>query len=91
MPKAGSSPSRPTGLVVPSNAVDTDGGAAWVLRVDGRQDREGARSPIGLRDPQTERVQLAGGVEAGDVLLRGAGPGHHAGHAGQLRRARAPR
>jgi hypothetical protein len=30
---------------------------------------------LGLRDPRTERVQIAAGVNDGDVLLRGAAQG----------------
>jgi RND family efflux transporter MFP subunit len=64
---------RAEGLVVPANAVNTQG-AAWVLRVaDGRTERVDVT--LGLRDPRTERVQIAAGVTEGDTLLRGAAQG----------------
>jgi RND family efflux transporter MFP subunit len=58
------------GPIAPADAVSTQDGEAWVLRV-----REGAaeRVPVtvGLRDERTERVLITSGVEPGDVLLRG--------------------
>jgi membrane fusion protein (multidrug efflux system) len=63
-----------SGLVVPVNAVNMTTGAPWVLRVkDGKTER--VNVSLGLRDDRTERVQLTAGVEAGDVLLRGAAQG----------------
>jgi membrane fusion protein (multidrug efflux system) len=64
-----------TGLVVPSNAVNTtDPSMTWVLRVtDGKTERVGVT--LGLRDPRSERVNVASGVNDGDVLLRGAAQG----------------
>jgi RND family efflux transporter MFP subunit len=62
------------GVVVPANAVNTTGETAWVLRVtDGIAER--VPVSLGLRDPRTERVQVASGIEAGDTLLRGAAQG----------------
>jgi RND family efflux transporter MFP subunit len=64
---------RAEGLVVPANAVNTQG-SPWVLRVaDGRTERLDVT--LGLRDPRTERVQIASGVNEGDTLLRGAAQG----------------
>jgi membrane fusion protein (multidrug efflux system) len=62
------------GLVVPTNAVNTTDEAPWVLRVNnGKAERVPVK--LGLRDPRTERVQIAEGVYEGDVLLRGASQG----------------
>jgi hypothetical protein len=62
------------GVVVPATAVNTTGEAPWVLRVtDGIAER--VPVSLGLRDPRTERVQVASGIEAGDTLLRGAAQG----------------
>lgn len=63
-----------TGPVVDENAVNTTGEQAWVLKVvDGKTER--VNVTVGLRDPQTERLQLTSGVTAGDILLRGASQG----------------
>jgi membrane fusion protein, multidrug efflux system len=62
------------GLVVPVNAVNTTGAMPWTLRVkSGKTERVDVQ--LGLRDPRTERVQIASGVNEGDVLLRGAAQG----------------
>jgi len=62
------------GLVVPTNAVNTTDETPWVLRVNnGKAERVPVK--LGLRDPRTERVQIAEGVYEGDVLLRGASQG----------------
>jgi RND family efflux transporter MFP subunit len=63
-----------TGLVVPSNAVNTTGGAPWVIRVRGGK-TERVTVSVGLRDPRSERVQIVSGVNDGDTLLRGAAQG----------------
>jgi RND family efflux transporter MFP subunit len=63
-----------TGLVVPSNAVNTAGGSPWVLRASGGR-TEKVTVTIGLVDPRTEQTQIVGGVSEGDVLLRGAAQG----------------
>jgi RND family efflux transporter MFP subunit len=71
------------GLIAPSNAVNTTGEAAWVLRVnDGRTEKVEVR--VGLIDPRTERLQIASGVNEGDVLLRGAAQGITPGTAVQV-------
>jgi membrane fusion protein (multidrug efflux system) len=58
-------------LVVPSSAVNTGSKEPWVLRIkDGKAER--VTVGLGLRDDQTERVELASGVQAGDQLLVGA-------------------
>ena len=62
------------GLVIPLNAVNTSGATPWVLRVsEGKTERVDVQ--LGLRDPRTERVQLASGASEGDKLLRGAAQG----------------
>lgn len=58
------------GLVVPANAVNTESGAPWVLRVSGGK-AEKVNVAVGLRDERTERVLITQGVTQGDVLLRG--------------------
>jgi hypothetical protein len=64
-----------TGVVVPSNAVNTtDAAKPWVLRVtSGRTER--VTVTLGLRDPRSELVNVASGLNEGDVLLRGASQG----------------
>ncbi len=63
-----------TGVVVPTNAVNTTGEKPWVLRVaNGKTERVDVT--LGLRDPRTERVRVVEGLNAGDTLLRGAAQG----------------
>jgi len=63
-----------SGLIVPINAVNTTEAEPWVLRVkDGTTERVTVK--LGLRDPRREQVQIASGVNEGDVLLRGAAQG----------------
>jgi multidrug efflux pump subunit AcrA (membrane-fusion protein) len=63
-----------TGLVVPSNAVNTSGQTPWVLTVvDGKTVRTDVT--LGLRDPRTERVEVTSGLSEGDIVLRGAAQG----------------
>ena len=64
-----------SGIVVPSNAVNTaDPAKPWVLRVnDGKTERVDVT--LGLRDPRSEVVNVASGLNEGDVLLRGASQG----------------
>ena len=58
-------------LVAPLAAVNTDNPRQpWVLRVTGGK-AERAPVTLGLRDDQTERVELTGGVKEGDRLLVG--------------------
>jgi RND family efflux transporter MFP subunit len=63
------------GLVVPANAVNNANVAEpWVLRVkDGKTEK--ATVKLGLADPRSERVQIVGGLDDGDTLLRGAAQG----------------
>lgn len=66
--------SSATGLIVPSNAVNTTSDEPWVLRVrDGVTERVPVK--IGLKDPRREQVQVAAGLNEGDTLLRGASQG----------------
>jgi RND family efflux transporter MFP subunit len=61
-------------LVAPMTAVDMSARTPTVLRVrNGVVERVAVE--IGLRDEQTERVELASGVAAGDTLLVGAAQG----------------
>jgi membrane fusion protein, multidrug efflux system len=63
-----------TALVVPQTAINESGGKPWVLRVqDGKAQRIDVT--IGLRDVQTERVEITAGVAKGDLLLVGAAQG----------------
>jgi RND family efflux transporter MFP subunit len=63
-----------TTLVVPQTAVNENTGAPWVLRVqDGKAQK--VEVTVGLRDEQTERLELTKGVVAGDLLLVGAAQG----------------
>ena len=64
-----------SGIVVPTNAVNVvDPAKPWVLRVtDGKTERVDVT--LGLRDPRSELVNVAAGLNEGDVLLRGASQG----------------
>ena len=58
-------------LVVPMSAVNADDPkSAWVLRVSGGK-AERVPVTLGLRDEQTERVEITSGVREGDRLLVG--------------------
>jgi RND family efflux transporter MFP subunit len=58
-------------LVVPLSAVNiSDPKAAWVLRANSGK-AEKVPVTLGLRDDQTERVEVTGGVNEGDRLLVG--------------------
>ena len=58
-------------LVVPLTAVNTsDPKAAWVLRANSGK-AEKVQVTLGLRDDQTERVEIASGVAEGDRLMVG--------------------
>jgi RND family efflux transporter MFP subunit len=62
------------GLVVPTDAVDRRTDQPFVVRIrDGKAERVAVT--IGLHDEQGERVELASGVQEGDVLLVGAAQG----------------
>jgi RND family efflux transporter MFP subunit len=63
-----------TTLVVPQTAVNENSGPPWVLRVqDGKAQK--VEVVVGLRDEQSERLELTRGVVAGDLLLVGAAQG----------------
>ena len=62
------------GLVVPMSAVNTRGPKPWVVRVTNGQ-AEKLDVELGLVDPRTERLQIASGVNEGDMLLRGSAQG----------------
>lgn len=57
------------GLVLPADALAADGKS--VLRV---RDNKLERAPVevGIRDPETERVEITSGLEVGDQVLVGA-------------------
>ena len=62
------------GLVVPMNAVNTRGPKPWVIRVtNGKAEKLDVE--LGLVDQRTERLQIASGVNEGDLLLRGSAQG----------------
>lgn len=62
------------GLIAPLEAVAFVAGSASVLRVrGGRVERVAVQT--GLRDEQSERIELLTGVAAGDTLLLGAAQG----------------
>jgi RND family efflux transporter MFP subunit len=61
-------------LVVPESAVNTVGPAPWVAMVRGGK-AERVNVQLGLRDPQTERVELVSGAAEGDQLLVGGAQG----------------
>ncbi|MFN8059778.1 MAG: efflux RND transporter periplasmic adaptor subunit [Vicinamibacterales bacterium] len=61
-------------LVVPESAVNQAGARPWVLAVkQGKVER--VEVELGLRDDQTERVELVTGVSEGDQLVVGASQG----------------
>lgn len=63
-----------TALSVPANAVDQRGLKPYVVRLKGRS-VERVEVDIGIRDDQTEFLELRSGVAAGDTLLLGAAQG----------------
>ncbi len=63
-----------TGLVLPLPVITEENGRATVLRIaDGVVER--VEITTGLRDPQTEQVEIQDGLQAGDVILRGVAQG----------------
>ena len=75
-----------TGAVVQDNAVNRSGTIPWVLRLrNGTVDRVDVT--VGLRDEQTERVEIVSGVQTGDQLLIGASQGMSPGTPVRLRSA----
>jgi RND family efflux transporter MFP subunit len=65
---------RHAGLVAPAAAVDLRGLKPVVLRLKGGR-VERVEVELGLRDEETERVEIMSGVAAGDSLLTGAAQG----------------
>lgn len=62
------------GVAVPASAVDERGVQPTVLKlVAGKAQR--APVTLGVRDPETDRVEITSGVAAGDTLLVGAALG----------------
>lgn len=76
-------------LVVPFNAVDLTGATPTVVRLkNGKVERVDVQ--VGIRDEQLERIELTGGVAAGDTLLLGAAQGISAGTQVRVQPADAP-
>jgi RND family efflux transporter MFP subunit len=63
-----------TALTVPQSAVDVSGLSPIALRVRGGK-VEKVDVQIGLRDPATERIEITGGLAAGDTVLTGTAMG----------------
>lgn len=62
------------GLMVPATAVDERGVQPAVVRVtNGKAERVAVT--LGVRDPETDRVEVVSGLNAGDTLLIGAAVG----------------
>lgn len=60
-----------TGIVVPMSAVDETGPTATVTRVrDGKAER--VNVTLGLRQTETELVEIATGLNAGDIVILGS-------------------
>ena len=61
-------------LSLPATAVEQSGESATVLRVrQGKTERVPVQ--VGIRDATAERVEIAGGIAAGDTVLAGAAAG----------------
>ena len=60
--------------MVPASAVDERGVQPVVVRLNGGK-AERVNVTLGVRDPETDRVEVASGVAAGDTLLIGAALG----------------
>ncbi len=66
------------GLVVPLSAVDETGAVPTATRIkDGKAERVAVQ--LGPRQPETESVEITGGLSAGDVLVVGSAKGMTAG------------
>ena len=65
---------RRQGLVAPSSAVDVRGLKPSVLRLKGGK-VERVEVEVGIKDDETERMELLSGVANGDTLLIGAAQG----------------
>ena len=67
-----------TAPVVPSSAVDERGVRPWVMRIkNGRVER--VEIEVGLRDEQSENVEVRAGLVPGDTVLLGTARGLSAG------------
>jgi RND family efflux transporter MFP subunit len=67
-----------TGIVVPLSAVDETGAVPLVTRVkDGKADRVAVE--LGIRQLDTEQVEVTKGIASGDVLIVGSAKGVAAG------------
>jgi membrane fusion protein (multidrug efflux system) len=76
------------GILVPATAVDERGVQPAVVRVtNGKAERVAVT--LGVRDPETDRVEILSGIGAGDTLLIGAAVGTTPGTAVQVRAAAA--
>jgi multidrug efflux pump subunit AcrA (membrane-fusion protein) len=65
---------RRNALVVPTGAVDVTGVKPFVIRLkQGKVERVDVE--LGLRDEESERIEVKSGVERGDTLLVGAARG----------------
>jgi RND family efflux transporter MFP subunit len=72
------------GIAVPPSAIDQQGEQASVVKiVDGKAERVSVT--LGLRDEESERVEVLAGVAAGDRLLVGAAKAITPGSAVELR------
>jgi membrane fusion protein (multidrug efflux system) len=76
------------GLMVPATAVDERGVQPAVIRVTGGK-AERVAVTLGVRDPETDRVEVTSGLNAGDTLLIGAAVGTTPGTPVQVRGAAA--
>lgn len=62
------------GIIVPANAVDERGVQPAVVRLTaGKAER--VTVTLGVRDPESDRVEIVSGINAGDTLLIGAAIG----------------
>ncbi|HEX2078357.1 MAG TPA: efflux RND transporter periplasmic adaptor subunit [Longimicrobium sp.] len=62
------------GIMVPAGAVDERGVQPAVVRLNGGK-AERVNVTLGVRDPETDRVEIVSGIAAGDTLLVGAALG----------------
>lgn len=77
------------GITVPASAVDERGVQPAVVRVTGGK-AERVAVTLGVRDPETDRVEITSGINAGDTLLIGAAIGTTPGTPVTIRSAAAP-
>jgi membrane fusion protein, multidrug efflux system len=77
------------GVMIPANAVDERGVQPTVLRLKGGK-AERVPVQLGVRDPETDRVEVVSGVAAGDTLLVGGALGTTPGTQVRVRAGGAP-